>query len=98
MLAKILMGSCYVNKFHSEGNEYVKKLTPFHSKCNKKHLLYVLFCNNYPHGDSQVLQFGGKCTCAIKFAFHVWDFCTRVKYLLNYKVNKFYLKSIPEGG
>ena len=43
MLAKILMCRCYFDKFNSEGNEYVKKLTHFHCNCAEEHLLYVLF-------------------------------------------------------
>ena len=32
MLAKVLMCTCYVGKFHAEYNEYVKKLVHFHCK------------------------------------------------------------------
>ena len=65
MLAKILMCKCYLNKFQSEGNEHVKKLTHFHCKCKDKHLLYILFCEKHPHGGDLIPQMIGKrCTCA----------------------------------
>ena len=48
MLAKILMPSCYVQKFHDEDHEYVKKLCHFKCKCNDSHLMYILSCEKHP--------------------------------------------------
>ena len=90
------MCSCWVEKFHSEGNEYVKKLTHFHCKCKQKHLLYVLLCNKHPYGAGFIPQMEKKkCTCATAFALDICDFCVQVKYLLNFKSYKILLKRIP---
>ena len=72
------MCECYVDQFQSEGNEYVKKLTHFHCKCKDEHLLYILFCENYPYGHTQVLE-DKKCTCAIISGTDVCNFCIHVK-------------------
>ena len=88
------MCSCYVEKFHSEGNEYVKKLTHFHCKCKEKHLLYVLFCDKHPYGSALIPQMEKKYTCATASALDVCDFCVQVKYLLNFKSYKVCLKRI----
>ena len=93
MLAKILMCSCYVQKFHSDRNDYVKKLTHFHCKCEKEHLLFILFCGKHPHGSLPTSE--KECTCATTSTNNVCDFCVQIKYLLNFKCYKFYLKRIP---
>lgn len=87
MLAKVLMYNCYGARFQSERNKYVKKLTHFHCKCNKKHLLYVLFCKYHPYGPHvtpEMMEIG--CTCADASAK---DFCTHLKYLLNFRCHKY---------
>ena len=94
-LSKILMCECYVDQFQSEGNEYVKKLTHFHCKCKDEHLLYILFCENYPYGHTPVLE-DKKCTCATICATDVCNFCIHVKYLLNFKCYKYCVEKIPE--
>ena len=56
MLFKILIYKCYVEKFQSEGNEYVKKLINFKCKCNDEHVLCILFCENHRYGHTPVLE------------------------------------------
>ena len=72
------MCECYVDQFQSEGNEYLKKLTHFHCKCKDEHLLYILFCENYPYGHTPVLE-DKKCTCATISGTDVCNFCILVK-------------------
>ena len=97
MLAKILMCSCYVQKFHSERNDYVKKLIHFHFKCEEKHLLYVLFCEKHPHGSLPTPEIEKECTCGTASANDVCDFCVQIqiKYLLNFRCYKLCLERIP---
>ena len=95
MLAKILMCRCYVEKSHSEGNEYVKNFTQFHCRCNEKHLLYVLFCEKHPHGSLPTPEMEKECTCATRPANDICDFCVQIKYLLNFKCYKLCLEKIP---
>ena len=73
MLAKILMCSCCVEKFHSEGNEYMKKLTHFHCKCKEKHLLYVLLYNKHPYGSGFIPQMEKKMYLCHPLLLH-WTF------------------------
>ena len=95
MLAKILMCRCYVEKFHSEGNEYGKNLTHFYCKCEEDHLLFILFCEKHTHGSLPTPEMEKECTCATASANHVCDFCVQIKYLLNFKCYKLYLERIP---
>ena len=95
MLAKILICSCYIQKFYSEGNDYVKKLTHSHCKCEEKHLLYVLFWEKHPQGSLSTPEMEKECTCVAASANDVCDFCVQIKYLLNFKYYKLCLERIP---
>ena len=96
MIAKILMCRCYVEKFHSEGNKYVKKLAHFQCKCKDQHVLYVLFCEQHPYQQTPILE-EKKCTCATAPAKELYNFCIHVKYLLNFKCYKLCFERIPVG-
>ena len=84
----------YLDKFNSEGNEYVKRLIHFHCKCADDHLLYVLFCKEHPYGSPSVPGMQNECKCATTFANDICDFCIQVKYLLNFKCYKLCLERI----
>ena len=94
-LAKILMRRCYFDKFNSEGNEFVKKLTDFYCKCADEHLLHILFCKEHPYGSPSVPGMQKECKCVTAFANNICDFCIQVKYLLNFKCYKLCLERIP---
>ena len=96
MLAKMLMCSCFVEKFYSEGNGYVKKLCHFYCKCNDQHLMHILFCEKYPYGSAHTPEMEEKCNCPFIGAYDIYDFCIQVKHLLNFKACKFCLKRISE--
>ena len=95
MLAKILMYRCYVEKFQSEGNKYVKKLSHFHCKCKEEHLLYVLLRKKHPHGYLPTPEIVKECTYATASANDICNFCIQIKYLLNLKCDKICLEIIP---
>ena len=42
------MCSCYVEAFHQDGNEYVKKFCHFYCHCKKEHVYYVHTCSCHP--------------------------------------------------
>ena len=44
MLAKFLMCSCKVYKFHQEESEYIKKLCHFYCHCPDEHQTFVYTC------------------------------------------------------
>ena len=82
MLAKILMCRCYIEKFHSEGNEYVKKLTHFHCKCEEEHLLFILLWEKHPHGSLPTSEMEKECMYATASASDGCDFWAQIKYFL----------------
>ena len=84
-----------VEKFHAEGNNYIKKLTHFHCKCKEDHALYALFCEKDPHGHVPTPEMENECTCATVSANDICDFCNQIKYLLIYKCYKLCLERIP---
>ena len=92
MLAKILMYRCYVEKFQSEGNEYVKKLSHFHCKCKEEHLLYVLLRKKHPHGYLPTPEIEKECTYATASANDFAIFVFRLNICLILNVTKFVWK------
>ena len=95
MLAKVLMCTCYVEKFHAEDNEYVKRLVHFHCKWRDKHILYVLFYDKHPYGAPPIPQMEKSCMCATSVAQDVLAFCDQVEHLLNFRAYKLCMKRIP---
>ena len=90
------MRQSYLEKFQSEGNEYVKKIIHFHYKCKGKHLLYVLFCEKHPYRPNPIEQMTGKrCTCATGCAYGICKFCCNVRYLSIFRCFKLCIKDIP---
>ena len=93
MLAKILMCECYKETFDSEGNDCIKKAIHFQCKCKDKHHMSVLFCKDHPYGSNFNYQLvERKCLCANGVLYEVCQFCFNVRYLLNFKYFKIYLR------
>ena len=84
MLAKVLMCSCFVEKFHSEDNEYVKK--PCHLKCKSRILTLYIFSAAKNTRTSRAYKF---CLKGIPESFHN-HIETTYQYFKKYKaVNLF---------
>ena len=96
MLAKILICSCFVEKFHNEDNEYVKKLCHFKCKCNDSHIIYILSCNEHPYVAAKIPEMDPGCNCPPIDALEIFNYCRQVRYLLNFRAYKLCLKKIPE--
>ena len=96
MLAKILICSCFVEKFHSEDNEYVKKLCHFKCKCNDSHIIYILSCNEHPYVAAKIPEMDPGCNCPPIDTLEIFNYCRQVRYLLNFRAYKLCLKKIPE--
>ena len=90
------MCSCFVEKFHSEGNEYVKKLFHFKCKCNDSHIIYNLSCNEHPYVAAKIPEMDLGCNCPSIDALEICNYCRQVRYLLNFRAYKLCLKKIPE--
>ena len=90
------MCSCFVKKFHSEGNDYVKKLCHFKCKCNDSHI-YIVSCNEHPYVAAKIPEMDPGCNCSsIDDALEICNYCSQVRYLLNFRAYKLCCKKIPE--
>ena len=96
ILAKILICSCFVEKFHSEDNEYAKKLCHFKCKCNDSHIIYILSCNEHPYVAAKIPEMDPGCNCLPIDALEIFNYCRQVRYLLNFRAYKLCLKKIPK--
>ena len=95
MLAKVLICSCFVEKFHNEDHEYVKKLCHFRCKCNDSHIVYIFSCEKHPYVASKIPEMDPNCKCQSIDALEICNFCRQVRYLLNFRAFMFCLKRIP---
>ena len=90
MLVKVLMCCCFVQGFHEEGNEYLKKLCHFYCECKEKHEYFVYTRKSHPFINKRMDEMQHKCTCKILGSYETCNFCVQVKYLINfgaYKIN-----------
>ena len=96
MFAKILMCSCYVEKFYEEGHEYVKKRCHFHCKCKDDHIIYILTWEKHPYVAARIPNMESKCRWTVLDAHDFCNFCQEVRYLFNFRAFKFCLKPVPQ--
>ena len=82
MLAKILMCSCYVQQFHEEGHEYVKKLCHFKCKCSDSHPIYILSCKQHPFVAAIISEMDPKCQCPFIGSYDILIFCAKLDICL----------------
>lgn len=70
------MCSCFVEKFHNEDNEYIKKLWLFKCKCKDSHVVYILSCEKHPYVASNIPEVDSECKCpsigALLFAYNLY--------------------------
>ena len=96
MVAKILMCGCYMEKFDSEENDYIKKVVHFCCKCKDKHRIYAFFCKDHPYGSNVNYQMiERKCLRANGHSHEVYQFCFNVRHLLNFKCFKICIEFTP---
>ena len=80
MLVKVLICSCFAEKLHNEGNEYVKKLYHFNCKCNDSHIVYILSCEKHPYVTSKISEMDPECKCPSIGALEICNFSRQVRY------------------
>ena len=77
VLVKILMCSCYAEKFHEEENVYEKKLCHFHCKCKNKHHIFILTWEKHLYVVDNIPNMEPRCTCPILDPDEICNFlCT----------------------
>ena len=96
MLVKILMCPCHKQEFLSiEGSTFFSQTLHFKCKCKQNKEYFVNFCRLHPYGSNVASIFDHtgtqqkKCFCYKELANLVSQNCCTVRYLLNFKVNKF---------
>ena len=85
MLAIVLMCSCFVEKIHSENNEYAKKICHFKYRCKDSHIVYILKCEKHLYVASEIPEVDPECKCLSFGALEICNFCRKVRYLLNFR-------------
>ena len=96
MNAKILMCRCFMEKFHQEGHDYMKKKIHFHCKHKEKHLYFVLFGKDHLFGTDYSSSIEErKCSCATDLSHEVCQFCINARYLLKFMCYKVCMNKIP---
>ena len=90
------MCTCYVQQFHEEGHEYVKKLLcHFKCKCKDNHLIYILSCKQHSFVAAKISEIDPKFQYPFIGLNDVCNFCCQVRYLFNFRAFKFFSKKIP---
>ena len=98
MHVKILMCPCYRENFISEGNVWIKHLLNFHCKCPEEHEHFVNFCEYHLFGKSipSIRDYSEtdrtRCFCSVVYATDICQFCTTVRYILNFNNYKYCLE------
>ena len=56
----------------------------------------IITCDKNPYVAAKLPNMKPRCECSVLDSHEICGFCHQVKYLFNYKANKFCLKLIPE--
>ena len=91
-----LLCSCFVQSFHKEGNEYLKKLCHFYCHCKEEHEYFVYICKGHPFINKRMGGMQHKWTCKILGSYEICNFCVQVKYLINFRAYKICMRTIPK--
>ena len=57
------MYNCFVEKFHIEDNEYMKKFCHLKRKCKDSHVVYILSCEKHPYVAYKIPEMDPECKC-----------------------------------
>ena len=90
------MCSCFVQGFHEEGNEYVKKFCHFYCHCKEEHEHFVYTCEGHLFINKRMDGMKHKWTYKILEPYEISNVCVQVKNLINFCTYKICMRTIPK--